>query len=155
MKVRSKIVGSLVEAGDDDPMWMSKLAPKLKKGQLHRDLGIPQDETIPTSKLHAAAAQGGKVAQRANFALRARGESIGSEMTGKPLREEPARWEVYVGNIGRVYTGTDGNKAKAAFEHYSLMSVKGEGRAAGESVTLMMNDEIVDEWQGRDESEDG
>lgn len=72
--MRVKIVLSeRLLAEDDDPMWMSKLAPKLKKGQLHRDLGVPEDETIPTSALRAATAKGGKVAQRANFALRARG----------------------------------------------------------------------------------
>ena len=39
-----------------------------KPGQLHRDLGVPQGEKIPASKLKAAAAKGGKVGQRARFA---------------------------------------------------------------------------------------
>lgn len=39
-----------------------------KPGQLHKDLGVPQGEPIPKSKLRAAAAKGGKVGQRARFA---------------------------------------------------------------------------------------
>ncbi len=40
-----------------------------KPGQLHRDLGVPQGEKIPASKLRAAAAKKGKVGQRARLAL--------------------------------------------------------------------------------------
>lgn len=39
-----------------------------KPGQLHRDLGVPQGEKIPASKMRAAAKKGGKVGQRARFA---------------------------------------------------------------------------------------
>jgi len=39
-----------------------------KPGQLHRDLGVPQGQKIPESKIKAAAARGGKVGQRARFA---------------------------------------------------------------------------------------
>lgn len=39
-----------------------------RPGQLHRDLGVPQGQTIPQSKLRAAAKRGGKVGQRARFA---------------------------------------------------------------------------------------
>lgn len=37
-------------------------------GALHRDLGVPQGQKIPTAKLHAAAKRGGKVGERARFA---------------------------------------------------------------------------------------
>lgn len=37
-------------------------------GALHRDLGVPEGETIPASKLAAAAKRPGKVGQRARFA---------------------------------------------------------------------------------------
>jgi hypothetical protein len=40
-----------------------------KPGQLHRDLGVPQGQKIPASKLQAAAKSGGKVGQRARFAM--------------------------------------------------------------------------------------
>lgn len=39
-----------------------------KPGQLHRDLGVPQDQKIPADKLAAAAKKPGKVGQRARFA---------------------------------------------------------------------------------------
>ncbi len=40
-----------------------------KPGQLHRDLGVPKGKRIPESKIRAAAKKGGKVGQRARFAL--------------------------------------------------------------------------------------
>ncbi len=40
-----------------------------KPGQLHRDLGVPKGKKIPESKIRAAAKKGGKVGQRARFAL--------------------------------------------------------------------------------------
>lgn len=39
-----------------------------KPGQLHRDLGVPQGQKIPASKIAAAAKKPGKVGQRARFA---------------------------------------------------------------------------------------
>jgi hypothetical protein len=40
-----------------------------KPGQLHRDLGVPQGKKIPSGKIQAAAKKGGKVGERARFAL--------------------------------------------------------------------------------------
>lgn len=40
-----------------------------KPGQLHRDLNVPQGKKIPQSKIKAAASKGGKVGERARFAL--------------------------------------------------------------------------------------
>lgn len=40
-----------------------------KPGQLHRDLKVPQGQKIPVAKIKAAAKKGGKVGQRARFAL--------------------------------------------------------------------------------------
>lgn len=39
-----------------------------KPGGLHRQLGIPQDKTIPKATLDAAAKKPGKLGQRARFA---------------------------------------------------------------------------------------
>jgi len=39
-----------------------------RPGQLHRDLGVPQGQKIPASKLHAAEERGGKIGQRARLA---------------------------------------------------------------------------------------
>lgn len=44
-----------------------------KSGQLHRDLGVPQGQKIPASKLEAAEKKGGKVGQRARFAEELKG----------------------------------------------------------------------------------
>lgn len=44
----------------------------LKKGELHRDLGVPQGKKIPLSELQSAAHSKGKVGQRARFAITAR-----------------------------------------------------------------------------------
>lgn len=40
-----------------------------KPGQLHKDLGVAQGKKIPVAKIRAAAKKGGKVGQRARFAL--------------------------------------------------------------------------------------
>lgn len=47
--------------------WIQKAIKK--PGQLHRDLGVPQGEKIPFSKVKSAAKKSGKVGQRARFAL--------------------------------------------------------------------------------------
>lgn len=46
--------------------WIQKAIKR--PGQLHRDLGVPQGKTIPSSKIQAAAKRPGKVGQRARFA---------------------------------------------------------------------------------------
>lgn len=46
-----------------------------KKGALHEDLGVPQGQKIPASKLEAAAKKPGKVGQRARFAETLKGLS--------------------------------------------------------------------------------
>lgn len=40
-----------------------------KPGQLHRDLGVPQDQKIPAAQLQAATKKKGKVGQRARAAV--------------------------------------------------------------------------------------
>ncbi len=47
--------------------WMDEAFSK-NKGSLHRQLGIPEDETIPPGKLNKAAKKGGKLGARANLA---------------------------------------------------------------------------------------
>lgn len=44
-----------------------------KPGQLHKDLGVPQGQKIPASKIAAAAKSKGKVGQRARFAQTLKG----------------------------------------------------------------------------------
>lgn len=50
--------------------WIQKL--HLKKGALHRQLGIPVGERIPDSTLREAAKAGGKLSKRAQLALNLR-----------------------------------------------------------------------------------
>ena len=47
--------------------WIQKAIKK--PGALHRDLGVPEDDKIPKSKIKAAAKEGGKVGQRARLAI--------------------------------------------------------------------------------------
>lgn len=46
--------------------WISRAIKR--PGQLHRDLGVPQGQRIPESKLRAAMRRRGKVGQRARLA---------------------------------------------------------------------------------------
>lgn len=58
------------------------------------------------------------------------------------------RYEVIVGNIGLIYEGGNGNRARRQFNEYVRISLENYGRAAGESVTLFMNDEPIKEYIG-------
>lgn len=51
--------------------WIGSM--KLKKGALHKALGIPEGQKIPASKLKSVAAGGGVNAKRARLALAFRG----------------------------------------------------------------------------------
>jgi hypothetical protein len=65
---------------------------------------------------------------------------------------EPARkFEVVVGNIGTVYTGTDEDEADHVYDEYVEQSQSGRGRAAGEDVTLFQDGEPTREWVGEGE----
>jgi hypothetical protein len=63
-------------------------------------------------------------------------------------------WQVIVGNVGTVYDGKDGFKAKQEYAAYKALSVEGYGRAGNEPVTLMRDGEPVWEHIPK-ESEDG
>jgi len=47
--------------------WIQKA--KIKKGALHKELGVPEGKKIPEKKLKAAAKKGGKEGKRANLAI--------------------------------------------------------------------------------------
>lgn len=46
--------------------WIQKA--HIKKGALHKQLGVPEGKKIPESKLKSAEKKGGKVAKRAHLA---------------------------------------------------------------------------------------
>ena len=48
---------------------LEKAIKGMKKGALHKDLGIAPDKKIPTGKLQSAAQGNDKTAKRARFAL--------------------------------------------------------------------------------------
>jgi hypothetical protein len=49
--------------------WINDALADHKPGALHRDLGVPQGQKIPLSKLHAAAHGDSRTAKRARLAL--------------------------------------------------------------------------------------
>lgn len=55
-------------------------------------------------------------------------------------------WEVVVGNIGTVFSGTNGFDANRKFYTYVSQSKTGYGRASNEPVTLMKNGEPHKEY---------
>lgn len=58
-------------------------------------------------------------------------------------------WEVVVGNVGTVYRGFSEVLARRAYANYCTASYRQEGKASGESVTLLVASEIVSEYPGR------
>lgn len=66
--------------------------------------------------------------------------------------KELHEYTVIVGNIGTAYNGTSRKVAENTFDEYVLQSERNIGRAAGESVTLMMDGEVIREHLGSVES---
>ena len=52
-------------------------------------------------------------------------------------------YQVLVGNIGSVYSGPDRGEAEEVYFHYEDLSDEGVGRAAGETVTMLGNGEVI------------
>jgi hypothetical protein len=59
-----------------------------------------------------------------------------------------ARYEVIVGNIGKVYDGDSLPEAQLHVVAYIDQSKSERGRAGGESVTLMKDGDILTEFIG-------
>lgn len=58
------------------------------------------------------------------------------------------KFQVIVGNAGTVYNGNNYMVAQTTFSRYVKHSKLGQGRVAGEPVTLMHNGEIRSEYAG-------
>lgn len=56
-------------------------------------------------------------------------------------------YEVIVGNIGTVYNGRDEKEARKDFATYMQQSIDNYGRAGRESVVLMKDGEIIEEYE--------
>ncbi len=63
------------DSGDGDKKWIQGM--NLKKGALHKQMGVPAGKNIPVSKLKTAAAKGGVLGKRASLALTFRGMKKG------------------------------------------------------------------------------
>ena len=57
------------------------------------------------------------------------------------------QWQVIVGNVGTVYAGNNGAHAYVEYNQYKSVVNRDYGRAAGESVTIMCDDHIHDEYE--------
>ena len=66
----------------------------------------------------------------------------------KPREDMMAHYQVIVGNIGTVYSGPHLPTARIQYNEYVSQSRDNYGRAAGESVVLLTDDEICDEYDG-------
>jgi hypothetical protein len=57
-------------------------------------------------------------------------------------------YEVLVGNIGKTWEGSNGFQANVEYNQWVGKSKRGEGRAAGENITLWKDNEIIKEHEG-------
>ena len=60
-------------------------------------------------------------------------------------------WEVIVSNIGSVYRGRDVDRARKTYREYIQIVDDWYGRAGGEAVTLICDDEVMEERQREEE----
>ena len=63
-------------------------------------------------------------------------------------------YQVIVSNIGQVYDGDDLDEARRLYREYVRQSKANEGRAAGESVTVMKDGEPLFDFLGALDNED-
>ena len=61
---------------------------------------------------------------------------------------EKHEYDVIVGNIGTVYSGTNGFEAIKTYNEYKAISKAGTGRAGGENISLFKDNEIYREHMG-------
>lgn len=95
-----KLIAKMIAASEKKEPKGMKSGGKLniskaikKPGQLHKDLGVPQGEKIPESKLKAAASKPGKIGQRARFA-----ETLKGFKAGGPVQSQASMKEDQVPN---------------------------------------------------------
>lgn len=60
-------------------------------------------------------------------------------------------YQIIVGNVGTVYTGSNGFKVRKIYGNYKRQSQENYGRAAGENVTVLMNDDVLYEHIGHNQ----
>ena len=60
------------------------------------------------------------------------------------------QYQVIVGNVGTVYSGPSKRMARREYTAYVRISKAGVGRAGDENVTLMTDEDILDEFSALD-----
>lgn len=63
------------------------------------------------------------------------------------------QYHVVVGNLGTVYSGCSGGRARELYDAYVTDSKAGIGRASGEPVTLFCDEAITQEYPGAQRDE--
>lgn len=82
-------------------------------------------------------------------------DSIKNALKAINILEEYTEYMVYVGNIGNVLKTEDKEIAYKTYNEYIEQSKANYGRASKESVTLWLNGEIMEEYEGEiDKRED-
>jgi hypothetical protein len=76
-----------------------------RPGQLKRDLGIPQNEKIPTGLLRKAAKEPGKIGQRARLALQLRGANPRRRATNPRRRRTVSKQTLIPAKLKRMANG--------------------------------------------------
>lgn len=77
-----------------------------------------------------------------------------SEQFMRPdIEDEDEGYQVIVGNIGMVYTGSEEQDALSCFNVYVEQSKSRVGRAGDEAVTMLHGGDIVREYLGAIEDE--
>jgi hypothetical protein len=64
------------------------------------------------------------------------------------LMDKTMTYEVFVANIGTVYSGDDLCDAQYEFDTYVDLSKRGIGRAGGQDVILFVNGHVGEEYHG-------
>ena len=106
------------EYHQEDKKWIQKAIKK--PGALHRDLGVPEDDKIPVSKIKAAAKGDGKVAKRARLALTLRGMN----------KEEVELDEIGIAQAAKMASAAAKKRAEAKRKQMAGEEVENEGWGA-------------------------
>lgn len=109
-----------------------------------------EDSEVPVSDQSALTAAEKKV----NPILKKAGKVTRQDESVDDDGDGGDRFEVIVGNIGSVYRGTNKKEAFKKYHAYIELSKSGSGRAGGEDVTLMVNDEPLQEYGGSNTQEE-
>ena len=80
--------------------------------------------------------------------------AIAMRKAGKAKDAVSLDYDVVVGNIGTVYSGTSQSAAMGKYDEFVRQSKTNSGRAGGEDVILFKNGQIVKEYEGNLNAED-